>query len=963
MNDRVERVFAGWDRPLLHSVRDLLLARSAASEAPRLGAARDLSSFTVVLPGARAGRRLVELLTMEAGVIIPPSVLTLGSWIALGTVAGGVEAGELARHAAWVNVMRDLPLHQRSAIARTREDDSDSATVARWMNVARLVDACHVELCGAGYRFADVARVGLRVPDFPDADRWSALASAQQRFQQVLRENGRIDVHLDRLERVEREEIDHAALSGRPENGHGVVVLAGITEMSAVIRRIVASVSDRCVALISAPDSFADRFDELGCIVPGAWEHAKLDMAAQSVIVAEGPEGQALAALRVVERLRDEAGASIGADQITIGVPDAEVEDRLRRVSGRLGTVPVRRAEGTAVSFTRPIKLLLGIAEYVERRDFPAMAALLRHPDVERWIRKLCDDSVIRTGRWLRLLDEYQAEHLHGVVDGRWLTEQEDVLNALTALDRSLNELLGGRDAAGSLLTSNRLGVSAWTVPIWNVIRALYEGAERTPQDAATVEACDVIRSVLSELHELPAALANTLRLSASETIRLIVLQAGGESIPDSSEGPAIDLVGWLELATDDAPWMIVTGMNEGSAPAATGVDPLLTDSLRRALRIRDRQSRLARDIYAATVMYRARPEGRTVFIFGRRSESGDPLAPSRLLLIGDDASLLTRVRQWTGAESTGLDDAMVMSTSRVSAFDTLPFVLSHDSAPREIDEMSVTSFADYLCSPYGFYLKHIMRLREVDDTLVEMDALGFGTLMHEVVRKLSDAEMCGSTDADRIGAFLTANLDSAAALVFGPDPRAEVWVQLEQARLRLRAFARIQADWAADGWRVARTEWEPPARSAFLVVDDKPMYLRGRIDRIDVNEQTGEWAVLDYKTSTRKPEPRQALNKAGRWLNPQLPLYRHLARGLAQELGLNGEPRLGWIAMPADTAETGIIDTKWTSSQLALADETAADVVRSVRQWKFAELGDAPPGFGILGALCGGLEHEETGA
>ncbi len=305
----------------------------------------------------------------------------------------------------------------------------------------------------------------------------------------------------------------------------------------------------------------------------------------------------------------------------------------------------------------------------------------------------------------------------------------------LGLLHDAVSDLLGGAIPGDSLMDDARREPAVWCARVWDVIRTIFSkqgfadaGAAAPRLDPATREACFVIHAHLAELAALPASLAAEMLLTPGETIRLIVQQAVGDAIPEPGENAAIDLVGWLELAADDAPWLIVTGMNEGRAPSASGIDPLLPEGLRRTLGLRDRRGRLARDAHAMLMMARCRQSGRAVFIFGRRSGDGDPLAPSRLLLMGDDESLLSRVRQWTGAEPASLQTApLMLRFGRVSGFGTNTLVLPEpgDLFKKEIDAMYVTSFRMYLESPYGFYLRHVLRLEEVDDSALEMDGRG----------------------------------------------------------------------------------------------------------------------------------------------------------------------------------------------------------------------------------------------
>lgn len=73
----ISRIFLDWTRPCLHAAVDELLRRF------RRDSVVDLEKVIVVLPGARAGRRLIELLVARAEreglTLIPPLTATAGS--------------------------------------------------------------------------------------------------------------------------------------------------------------------------------------------------------------------------------------------------------------------------------------------------------------------------------------------------------------------------------------------------------------------------------------------------------------------------------------------------------------------------------------------------------------------------------------------------------------------------------------------------------------------------------------------------------------------------------------------------------------------------------------------------------------------------------------------------------------------------------------------------------------------
>jgi ATP-dependent helicase/nuclease subunit B len=261
-----------------------------------------------------------------------------------------------------------------------------------------------------------------------------------------------------------------------------------------------------------------------------------------------------------------------------------------------------------------------------------------------------------------------------------------------------------------------------------------------------------------------------------------------------------------------------------------------------------------------------------------------------------------------------------------------------------------VTEFRDYLACPFRYYLRHRLKLESFDDAAVELDGGLFGSLAHQVLREFGRSAAAAVTDAEVIYRELGALLDEATVEMFGKEPLPAVAVQIEQLRLRLEPLAQWQAGWAAAGWKIHAVEASPPPGTACLQVDGQPMELRGRIDRIDINETTGQAAVFDYKTSDATHRPEQTHRRGGEWVDLQLPLYRHLA----QAMGIAGSLQLGYILLPKDTTETGDKLAQWSEADLAAADAAAANVVRMVRAGRFWPPESPPPMFfDELAAIC----------
>jgi ATP-dependent exoDNAse (exonuclease V) beta subunit len=271
--------------------------------------------------------------------------------------------------------------------------------------------------------------------------------------------------------------------------------------------------------------------------------------------------------------------------------------------------------------------------------------------------------------------------------------------------------------------------------------------------------------------------------------------------------------------------------------------------------------------------------------------------------------------------------------------------------AEKGVEKWPVTRFRTYLDSPYAFYVQHVLRRREVEVTEGELDAGAFGDLLHNALARFGlDEERRTLTDVDEVAAALGTHLDDEVRASIGTSYPVGVEVQIEQAMLRLHAFAPVQAAWAAEGWRISRVEWQPESEVLLDVPDDEPALLLGRIDRVDINERDGRVAIIDYKSGKRAKTPRQShQTRDGEWRDLQLPLYRRLAR----ELGAGEAPLLAYALLPPGARDCAFEPAPWSADELDEAEGVARWVVQQVRAGVF-DLGDRPSRDGVLGALGG---------
>ena len=175
------------------------------------------------------------------------------------------------------------------------------------------------------------------------------------------------------------------------------------------------------------------------------------------------------------------------------------------------------------------------------------------------------------------------------------------------------------------------------------------------------------------------------------------------------------------------------------------------------------------------------------------------------------------------------------------------------------------------------------------------------------------------------------------------------VQVQAAIAERRLQAAAHAQAKEYAAGWRITGTEREIDGEINGLAV-------RGRIDRVERNEETGVLRVLDYKTSGKAkshwmrtpPDGRYHAELRGGGCGDQ-------RQGPAQWLGRSAVPlyywaleteadnglQLGYFNLPTVGADTGVqLMEGYSPDMHANAMACATAIVDRVQAGEFGQLG-----------------------
>lgn len=922
----IDRVFLDWGPNALGRVADYLAQNHGQ-------AGLDLSGVVVAVPGGRVGRRLLEILVERAEqqrrALSPPKIVTIGRLPELLYQARKPFASDLVQQLAWVKAVRSCDTPECRQVLPALLDGghlSDS------LSLGSLLAGLHRELAADALDFDSVASCGNRIPGFREQARWQALAEIQRLYLQTLDRLDLWDLQTARLFAIRHGECHTDAR----------IVLVGLADLNRSQRLMLDQVSDQVTALVFAPSKLAQRFDQHGCLRPEAWQEEVLPIATEQIEIVGDPADQAAAALRAIA---DWEGR-YSAQDIVVGVPDTRVVPYLEQQFDQCD-LRTRYGAGMPIARSSPYRLLSALADYLESPRFSTMAALVRHPAVGSW---LADQGF--SGDWLSPLDEFFSEHLPYAIDDSAESESSPLPQAgegpgvrevCSEAGETPEQVVPKLHTALHHLTAPfRAGprpMDQWGQPLVDFLVQMFDRRPLDPDaepDRTVLAACEHVQKVLQEQAAVPASLMP--RVDGAETIRLVLRHLASAAAAPLPDHGAVELLGWLELPLNDAPAMVVTGMNEGIVPSSLNADLFLPNNVRRALGIEDNDRRWARDVYALAMLAASRESLR--LIAGRRTAEGDPLTPSRLLMCCDDARLAARVAQLFRGEATAAASTALgtLEPGREESVWKIP--LPH-RLEQPITSMRVTEFKDYLACPYRYYLRHVLKLQSLGDGAEELDGAAFGSLGHAVLDAFGRSAACASTDAQFIEAALNEALQQTVKAWY-PGSLAAVLVQVEQLRARLKAFAQWQADWARQGWRIECVERQIQEGEASLVVDGEPMYLRGRIDRIDIQPATGKRVVLDYKFADTATTPDKAHRDSSGWIDLQLPLYRHLV----QALDIREPVGLGYVVLPKDTTKVGAALAPWTDTELADADRAAGDVIRNVRAQRFWPPAQSPPPF-----------------
>lgn len=906
------RLFLPWSEPVLPAVVEHMVQGWS-------GGMLDLGDLVAVVPTGEAARRLKEALALKAeekgAAVLSPYIITpeaITEWALEGMPPPGTVADVLL---TWMQVLQKLPLENYGALFPVAPPNRDSAwarsTATELMKLRRRLEE-------GGRTIADAARrLGA---GNPEAERWKDLGRVEALAMAALNRHGLNDPVEARLQAAQHPVfppgVSRVAVLAVPDPVHLVISALENAEAQGMTVDI----------LIHADAEDAEAFDAWGRPVPEVWGNR--------IIEIPGPKER----IRLMARPEEEATAlleslQVHGDDVAIGSADPEIAAPLEDLAVKQGTA-VFDPNGISLSSHELTWMFTCLAGLLKTDAAGEAARLLRVPEVLR-----AAPVTASAREMLRDWDEFQQAHLPRTLSDaltlceRWVPRLKNRTEGEIPVLRPVLEWLHSE----CLAMRNGDAVS-----LLRFVDAVYAGKLFDSEQEQWLFAA-AMEKWQETLETLTLAAQRTgYRLDAASALETALhLLRDARLYPENAENAPV-LNGWLELPWQTAPHLVVAGLNEGMAPDSVTGDPWLPESVRGLLDLKTNSIRLARDSYLLTTMIESRRRGGSVeLLAAKESSSGDPLKPSRLLLRCPEDELAARALQLFPEEEGDAPRPSPPSWHRAWKLR----VPAPDQDAAVFKKMSVTQFSDYLSCPFRFYLKHVLRMEPFDASRDEMEARDFGSLVHGTIERLHKNEtLRDATDETALADFLDETVCALAAEQYTEEPALPLVIQLESARNRLRALARIHAAERTAGWRFEQVEANFPEELDAVSIS-------GRIDLIERHQETGERRVIDYKTGAKGTDPARAHLRSVRgsrelpdwqlftgggkpqaWVNLQLPFYVWLVG----RRGYQGV-RAAYVNLPVATSEASVkVWEELDDAMLRSAIDCARGVIQSIRRGVF---------------------------
>ena len=783
--------------------------------------AKSLAHVLVVVPTAQSGRRLRFALAKRAaakgwGGLIPPAVEMTSTLLNGDRPDAATEAVEIATLA---EVLLNADLSEFPVLFPKAPEERG----LRWALDMTESLLGIPQVLGEGAMFAHEVKCDA------EKDRWKDIAKLEKLFLAALKRKG----FVSRLE-ARRAAVD----AGCRMEGVRRIVLPGLADIQPALVRYLENSTQEIVVLVHGEESDSFRFDGWGR--PTA--HFAVPIRPTDIFPAPTAvvEADDIAGFFRAVKPEDALPALVVCDSEMY--PELEGAFQNRFPEDELALRNPTRENVAKSSLGRLLSSILALSE---SGDYTTFSAFLRSGDVARWLSGELNEPTPKISTFIGALDGVQNAHLPRTLDETIAAIRSDLASARRDSER---------DALAGLLKVCEL-IKSELGDAFAFLRKMFASVkldERNPGDREFVAAAGKVGELRREVETdaIPRHMRGMLFFKLLKRAAYMLEPLAPNILAAN---------GWLEMPWCDEDELVIAGFNEGCVPESIVGHPFIPDSLRSSLGLLTNEMRAMRDSFLFSEAVRCRGAGCVRVHMHQIAGDKNVMKPSRILFggieDGDLPKLARRLYSVTegheGSPPKQLPDAWRLR---------LPI------PPKERVErktISPTRLDQYLRCPFNFFLQETFG-ESSDDRAQELDAMTFGTLCHEVLDRFAKEGPKDSVDTREIADWLE---HEARILLgaYGASLPAIIELQGESAIARLRNFAPVQAARRKAGWRIIASEQGMECR-----IKSSGTLIRGKVDRIDENELTGELAIVDYKTWEAPRDESTSL---------QLPIYRAMVQ------------------------------------------------------------------------------------
>ncbi len=347
--------------------------------------------------------------------------------------------------------------------------------------------------------------------------------------------------------------------------------------------------------------------------------------------------------------------------------------------------------------------------------------------------------------------------------------------------------------------------------------------------------------------------------LAPEEFMDCVSLAASG--IDEETEEPGVRILSFGEAEGLEPEGLYFLGLKDGEIPRRPETDFFLPERLRAKLGLRTMKKNLlleefqfGRLISGAGFVHLSYPdmEGDKLFLPSILISEGNPLKDPAYGVFSKEEEFIRKGRL---PYSVYLDEIKDVK-------DRIPFGTNSKRA------VSVTDVDALRACPRFFFLDRVMGLAPPEAQEFGIDAKTAGTLLHRIME-----ELLPFTVQDSVLDSFRSRAGKVIDKVLAENPVHPYWGRLlkESFLAALPSIHEIEKKFSLEGFTLAMPEYRVEGEL-------KGVKLKGKIDRIDENRETGDHMIMDYKSGPAALSPSDVLKKGA---TLQLFLYAALAEAV----------------------------------------------------------------------------------